>query len=504
MNYIDSILNRITMYRVVLYYLIALLVLAGILGFFHILPYSPLAIGFSVAVLVISSWGTNLLFSKVWGAVPSSASLYITALILALIVTPVAPGDIPGALFLGVLGMWAMASKYLIAIKGKHVFNPAALAVALSALTLTHTASWWVGGNLALLPVILIGGLLMVRKLQRFDLFLSFAAAALATVAFTSTGDPLHAMWTTLIHSSFFFLGFVMLTEPATMPPTRSMRIAYGIIVGIWFAPALHIGSLYFTPELALLLGNIFVYIVSPKARLMLTLREHNELAHATHEFVFTPDRRIAFEPGQYLEWTLPEGKKTDSRGNRRYFTIASSPTEDVMRLGVRMTETLSSFKASLLALPAGGTISAAQLAGDFILPKNEKQKLVFIAGGIGITPFRSMVAHMLDTKKKRDAVLLYSNRTIEDVAYYDFFERARIELGMKTVYALTNDTRRFPGAYNGFIDTTLIEHEIPDYRERMFYLSGPRSMVLAFKYSLKELGIPATHIKTDYFPGFA
>ncbi|MDB5194990.1 MAG: hypothetical protein JWO84_174 [Parcubacteria group bacterium] len=503
MNYIDSILNRITMYRVALYYLIALLLLAGALGFFHVLPYSPLAIAFSVAVLIGSSWVTNLIFAKAWRAVPSSASLYITALILALIVTPVAPTDIAGALFLAVLGVWAMASKYLLAVRGKHIFNPAALAVGLSGLFLAHSASWWVGGNLALLPVVLIGGLLIVRKLQRFDLLLSFGFAALATVAITSA-SPLQAVWTTLLHSSFFFLAFAMLTEPATMPPTRAMRIVYGILVGIWFAPALHIGSFYFTPELALLLGNLFVFFVSPQARRMLTLVEHQVLANATHEFVFTPNRPLAFASGQYLEWTLPEGRGTDQRGNRRYFTIASAPSETELRLGVRMSKPLSSFKRALLELPLGTSVSVAQLSGDFVLPKDPKRKVAFIAGGIGITPFRSMVGSFLDSKEGRDAVLLYSNRTVEDVAYYDFFERARAELGMKTVYALTDDTRTFPGAYTGFVDAALIEREIPDYHERTFYLSGPRSMVLAFKKTLRALGVPARRVKTDYFPGFA
>ncbi len=393
MNFVDSFLNRITMYRLVLYYLIALLASAALLGLFHVISYSPLAIGYSVAVLIASSSIANFIFSKVWRAVPGSASLYITALILALIVTPVAPSDVWGALLLAVLGVWAMASKYLVSLWGKHLFNPAAVAVALSALLLSHGATWWVAGNLALLPVVLIGGLLVVRKLQRFDLVLSFAGAALLTVAATTTGDPLHAMWTTLIHSSLLFLAFAMLTEPATMPPSRSMRVAYGILVGIWFAPAMHIGSFYFTPELALLLGNAFVYAVSPKGRLMLTLVRRNELAPGTFEFIFRSNRKLAFAPGQYLEWTLPEGAHTDTRGNRRYFTIASATEEGDLRLGVKLTEPLSSFKKSLLELAPGAVISAAHLSGDFTLPEKKREKVAFIAGGIGITP---IVSHYL------------------------------------------------------------------------------------------------------------
>ncbi len=491
------------MYRVVLYYLIALLVLAGTLGLFHILSYSPFAIGYSVAILIASSWLTNFIFARVWHAVPGTASLYITALILALIVTPVTPGDLMGSLLLALIGVWGMASKYIFAINGKHVFNPAAFAVVVSSLVFMHGASWWVAGNLPLMAVIVLGGLLIVRKIQRFDLFLSFTAASLLTIAFTTNTDPLHAVWTTLIHSSFFFLAFAMLTEPATMPPTRSMRIAYGILVGIWFAPAIHIGSFYFTPELALLLGNVFVYAISPKGRFMLTLTEKNQLAKDTVEFVFAPAIKHSFYPGQYLEWTIPEGKGTDNKGNRRYFTIASSPTEKNLRLAVKTGAQLSSFKQKLMELRAGDTITAAHLAGDFTLPEKESRKVAFIAGGIGVTPFRAMVGSMLDRKQKRDAVLLYSNKTVEEVAYYDVFERARIELGMKTIYALSNDTQTFPGSYAGLIDAELIKREIPDYRERMFYISGPRAMVVAFQKTLHELGLPLSHIKSDYFPGF-
>lgn len=501
---IDAVLNRITMYRVVLYYLIALLVLAGTLGFFHILPYAPIDIAFSALVLIASSFVFNWFFAKVWRAVPGSASLYITALILALIVPPIAPTDMAGIAFLVFLSGLAMASKYLFAIGGKHIFNPAAFAVAAAALLVSQGATWWVAGNLWLLPLVFLGGLLIVRKIQRFDLVLSFLFAALATVVITAGSEPGHAALAAIEHSALFFLAFVMLTEPATMPPTRLSRIAYGALVGIWFAPAMHVGSLYSTPELALLLGNIFVYIVSPKGRLMLTLRERNILAENVYEFVFEPNRKLSYSPGQYLEWTLPGGFGVDAKGNRRYFTIASSPEDPYIRLGVKFYEPGSSFKKKLLALQIGETISAAQLAGDFTLPKDTKRKLAFIAGGIGVTPFRSMVGHMLDERQSRDAVLFYSNKTAEEVAYYDVFERAREELGLKTIYTLTDDTRTFSGAYNGFITPSLIMREIPDYQERTFYISGPRSMVVAFEETLAELGVSPLHIKTDYFPGFA
>jgi ferredoxin-NADP reductase len=167
------------------------------------------------------------------------------------------------------------------------------------------------------------------------------------------------------------------------------------------------------------------------------------------------------------------------------------------------MSDAPSAFKQTLLRLKVGDTVSAGQLAGDFTLPTNTKKKLVFIAGGIGVTPFRSMVQYILDTGK-RDVVMFYSNKKADEVAYYDILERAREQVGMKTIYALTDDTRSFAGSYNGMISPEIIKKEVPDYRERTFYISGPRGMVLAFEAALKDLGIKQTRIKTDYFPGFA
>lgn len=504
MTFIDNFLNKITMYRLVLQYLIVLLVAAAFFGFFTLLPYSPANLAFSTLLILAVCWVTNIAFAKGFGAVPNSESVYITGLILALIITPVAPTNYAGIGFLIFASAWAMASKYIFALGKKHIFNPAAFGVALSAFVLGQSATWWVGGNLPLLPFVLLGGLLIVRKIRREDLVASFSVIALLTVALTTNGaSSLTSITQTLLHSSFLFLALVMLTEPLTMPPSRFLRILYAAIVGFLFAPNIHIGGFYFTPELALLIGNIFVYIVSPKGRFMLTLIEKKEIAADTYELVFAPDRVFTFRPGQYLEWTLGH-RFADNRGNRRYFTIASSPTEDAVRLGVKFYEPESSFKRALGTMKVNDTVSASHLAGDFVLPKDAKKKLVFIAGGIGVTPFRSMVQYLMDTKDARPVTLLYSNKTASEVAYKETFDAAGQVIGMKTVYALTNEPNPIPGTYAGFIDGALIAREVPDYKERTFYISGPHGMVTAFKKTLREMGVSRFHIKTDYFPGFA
>lgn len=502
-KFIDDFLNGTTMYRLVLYYLIFLLVVAEFLGFWGLINIQPYTLFFSTLFLLAVCWFANRIFSKFFEAPTNIESLYITALILALIITPAESAD--SLIFFAWAGIWAMASKYMIAVRHKHIFNPVAFAVALTALTIGHSASWWVG-TFWMMPFVLIGGVLIVRKIRRWDMVLSYFLAAILTISifyFIRGYNPITALEKVLFGSPLFFFAFVMLTEPLTTPPTRYLRIMYGVLNGFLFAPQIHIGQIYSTPELTLLVSNAFSYLVSPKQKLLLELKERIKAADATYDFVFKPDQKLLFKPGQYLEWTLPQ-EDSDSRGNRRYFTIASSPTEDEVRMGVKFYAHPSRFKEDLAQMQSGSRIIASGLAGDFVMPKDENKKLAFIAGGIGVTPFRSMIKYLLDTNQKRDIVLFYSNNNENGIAYKNVFDSARMKLGIKTVYTLTdkNILADWPGR-RGFIDAKMIMEEAPDYKERYFYISGPNSMVIFFKETLKKMGIKRAQIKTDYFPGF-
>lgn len=508
LNIVDSFLNKTTMYRLVLYVLSAFFVAALGLSFFQLLPYTPVLLMVSLVVILAASWIADFVFARVFEAPANNESVYITAFILFCIITPLRGGDyglfLPLALWASV---WAVASKYIFAIGKKHLFNPAALAVVITSFAINESASWWIG-TMYLLPVVVIGGALVVRKIRRTDLVLGFFGAALVTIiglALWNGNDPFFALHKTLVDSAFFFFAFIMLTEPLTTPPSKWLRVGYGALVGFLFAPALHIGSIYSTPELALVLGNIFSYAVSPKEKLLLRLKERVKIAADTFEFVFAADPPFSFAPGQYMEWTLSH-RDPDSRGNRRYFTLASSPTETDIRIGVKFYPEPSSFKNHLAFLPIGSGIVASQKAGEFIMPKDATQKLVFIAGGIGVTPFRSMIEYLLDTGEKRRAVLFYSNKTAGDIAYKEIFDRAETELGIKTIYAITDpgEVPAWPSVRRGFIDANMIQAEVPDFKECLFYISGPHGMVLTFENLLKKMGVKSSQIKTDYFPGFA
>jgi len=259
-----SLFIRIPIYRLVLGYLVVLLCAASLLMMSGLLPYRLDNLAFSTVLIAAACWASNWIFSSVFGAVSNFESVCITALILALIVTPVAPIDLRGVGFVIFASTWAMASKYVFAIGKRHFFNPAAFGVAIAGLGLDRSASWWIGGNPLLLPLVIAGGLLIAGRLRSFDLVASFGATALVTDAVMSGGVQ-HSVMRIAAHSMFFFFVFVMMTEPRTAPLGRVRRLVFGAIVGILFAPSTHFGPFFFTPEVALVTGNIAIYLGTPR-----------------------------------------------------------------------------------------------------------------------------------------------------------------------------------------------------------------------------------------------
>jgi ferredoxin-NADP reductase len=505
MTRIDYLLDRITMYRLVLFVLIGMISIAFILAFFHVLAFSPLALFASSLFLVIICWAMNTIFAFTFNVPTNVESAFITALILALIIDPAqSPLDFQ---FLGWAAILAMASKYVLALHKKHFFNPAAIAVVITSYVLGKSASWWVG-TASMLPAVLIGGWLLARKLRQEDVVGSFCATVLigvGMITFVQGGVALVQLEHLLVQSPLFFFACIMLTEPLTAPPTKNLRRLYAVLTGMLFLPQIHLGTLYSTPELALVIGNSFAYLVSPKWKVMLKLRKKVKLAPNIVEFMFKPSHKLSFTPGQYMEFTLAHSHP-DSRGNRRYFTLASSPTEETVHLGIRFYEQGSSFKRALAHINNRTQLLGGQIAGDFTLPPDPEQKLVFIAGGIGITPFRSMLKYLLDIQERRDIIIFYTTKTVDELVYQDVLSTAQAKLGVKTFYVLT-DTLAAPKSWSGFlgrISEEMIQEAVLDYKERTYYLSGPPSMVSAYEETLKNMQIKQKQIKKDLFPGLA
>ncbi len=501
---IDRMVNKLSMYRLLLYYLIGLIVVAIIFSSVGIMHFSALSIAISAIVLVLSCWIINKLFAYIFDAPINPESSILTGLILALII-PSSPSGF-GLLFMLAAAGLAMGSKYLLSIKSKHIFNPAAIAVFLTAIGPHQSASWWIG-TASMLPFVIIGGILITRKIRREPMVITYLlATTIATALFSIIGG--NGVATNLknmaLNSAVFFLGFVMLTEPYTSPDTKGKRMLYGAIIGVILAPQFHIGHYYSTPEFALVIGNLFAYIVSNKDKLFPTLRKKYLIAKDSAEFVFAPQHKFAYEPGQYMEFTLPHDKP-DTRGSRRWFTLSSSPTEPDVKIGVRFYKDGSSYKSALADIEPGDQIVAAQLAGDFTLPKDPSQKLLFIAGGIGITPFRSMVKYLIDKRQQRDIVLFYSARSPEYVAYTELFDEAAKKINLKVGYVIDgNQAGRLENGINGRLNAKLISSKVPDFKDRLIYISGPLKMTEEIKEDLIAVGVNRANIKIDFFSGYA
>lgn len=493
---IDRFLNAITMYRLTLYYLIALVSWAVLAGFLKLLPYNPVDILLSVFIALSAAYVTNIVMAKIVGAVTNVESVYITALILVLIVPVKMPLNL---FFIGAAASLAMASKYLLVVEKAHVFNPAAIAIAyISLLSSEHAATWWVGTPV-MLPLVLIGGLLLMRKIRRekmvFIFIIVYLGAILSAAALNtqSISGVVNALTISTTRTAMFFLAFVMLTEPMTAPATENLQLIYATIVALLDAtPQLKLGII-FTPELALTVGNIFTHFTSPKYRLILPLISQEQLTADTVEFTFKNSAKFEFIPGQYMEWTLPH-RDSDNRGVRRYFSLASSPTETNPKLLVKFYTPSSSYKRAMIAMQPSEEIVAAQLSGDFVLPKDISTPLVLISGGVGVAPFRSMVKYIVDKKITVNIIHLFINKTKDDIIYQNLFKEAE-SFGVHTIYFVTNS--------EGHLTTEGIKLRIPDYLKRQFYISGPQLMVQSIEKTLLDSGVPKSQLKTDFFPGY-
>lgn len=504
MRVLDDFLNSITMYKTVLFGLLLLVLASFIASLMNVVPFSPLFLLLSLFVSITVCYLTNLILAKLYNVPTNSESYFITALILFFIIPSPFRGY-EGLIPVGVAALLAMASKYIFNIKKKHLFNPAAIASVLITFV-GFGASWWVATP-ALIPATAIIGLLIIRKVRKFSLFFSFTSIVVIEMVifglmFNLT--PIDTLSQLLFSWPFIFFAAVMLTEPLTMPPTRYLQMFYGALVGFLFAFQMPLGPIQLSPELALIIGNIFSYFVSSRQRIMLTLNKIEKVSETIYNFSFLPNEKLIFEPGQYVEWTL-QHDKTDIRGNRRYFTIASSPTEEDIKLGVRVSKDGSSFKKALLNLKKDDVVSIGSLSGDFTLPQNKDEKLVFLAGGIGITPFRSIIMYLLDKGEKRDIVLIHACSDEKDFVYNDIFNKAKSEIGLKVIHILSekeNASKGYKGLF-GHITPEIIRQNVPDYKERKFYISGSSIMVDASKKTLSSLGILPAKIVTDYFSGY-
>lgn len=500
LDYVDGFLDNITSYRLVLYFLILLGGWSTLLGFAGQLPYEGWEIMGSFLWLTAVCWALGLALSSFLNVYRNRESDFITALILGLILSPAS--SLNDFLVLAAAAAVAVVSKFVLTVGKRHIFNPAALGAYLVGLIFHSYASWWVGTAI-LIPLTIAGGLLILRKMNRFIMVLIFEAIYIGALVTTNlsgntTAELGHIVWIGLSATPIFFFSYIMLTEPLTSPRLLNKCIIYAAVVGTLYS----FTQLHFAPEEALLVGNLVAFVMAPTARLVMSLKHKKKEADGIYSFSFTSPKKLAYLPGQYLEWTLP-ASGSDSRGNRRYLTLASSPTENEYSFAIKIPPGLvSSFKRHVAQFKTGQHLLAGSLAGSFTLPSDPGKKIAFIAGGIGITPYRSMVKYLVDTSQSRDMRLFYSANKAGQHAYKDLFKTAQ-KNGLKTLYIASQDASRPTGMQNGVIDQKVIASFTPDWKERVYYVSGPNSFVKYISQTLRDMGVKNSAIKSDYFPGY-
>ncbi len=495
--YFNNYLDRTPMYRVVLWSLVGIWILAlwgSVIG----------QIGFGWWEILVSTFvilTTALLVSYVCGLITGVAAQHESSLITGLIlVFLLMPSTTVLDLFSMVaVTMLAISSKYVLVINRQHVVNPVVAGLVIGSFFGYASGAWWVASSFLFLPILLLGSLVVV-KVRKVPMVLTFILVSFVTYASQSSlSEALTFESITRFLWSYptLFLGFFMLTEPFTTPPQKHLQYLYAAMVGFLANTAWLSSVLVMTPELALLLANVVFFATTLRQKLQLSLLSIREVSPKIFEFSFKKPTAMQFAEGQYMEWMLPH-KASDSRGVRRYFTITSSALESTIRLTFKLPEQASSFKKAMVNLSIGDKVIASQRAGDFVLPKVTTQKIGWIAGGIGVTPFVSQANYLSMAKEQRDIAMLYAVSSRDDLAY-----QADLEAVAKTVYVLSKGEAG-PNTETGFINEAIINKHFPDYLERVWYISGPPPMVKAVTTVLRSMKVPKRKIKRDFFPGLA
>ncbi len=227
-------------------------------------------------------------------------------------------------------------------------------------------------------------------------------------------------------------------------------------------------------------------------AKFKIKLIDKNDVAKDTMAFRFAKPSGYVFAAGQHTGWTLINPAHTDAEGNARTFSFASAPHEDFLMIASRLRDT--AFKRVLHNLPAGRQVEIEEPFGDMILHSDSKRPAVLIAGGIGITPFRSIVLDAAHRHLAHQIFLFYSNRTPQDAPFLDELQSVD-GFKFKLIPVFTEES--------GHITSDLLKKHVSDLTKPVFYLAGPTKFVLAIRNLLTSSGVDDLSIKSEEFEGY-
>ncbi|HET9173915.1 MAG TPA: FAD-dependent oxidoreductase [Candidatus Saccharimonadales bacterium] len=222
------------------------------------------------------------------------------------------------------------------------------------------------------------------------------------------------------------------------------------------------------------------------------------QLTDNIYSFYFETELPLQYTAGQFTQMTLSHNEP-DNRGIKRWFTLSSSPTEDMLSITTKIASTHgSTFKQALQNLKPGDSIGIDEPMGDFVLPKHPQTPLVFIAGGIGITPFRSMFRWLADTGNERPIKFLYAVRSEDEIVFQRDLNEARVH----STIVVSNPSDAWGGERGKLTAEQILGLEKPA-EDSLIYMSGPEPMLVALSQDLVDAGIHKSQLVTDFFPGY-
>jgi ferredoxin-NADP reductase len=239
-------------------------------------------------------------------------------------------------------------------------------------------------------------------------------------------------------------------------------------------------------------------------ARFETTLIDSTTVAEGTMAFRFAKPADFRFEAGHSVSVSLIDPPETDGKGNAHTFSIVSAPYETELVIATRMRDT--AFKRVLKSMPAGGRVSLRGPAGKFTLDGADARPAVFLAGGIGITPFVSMSRQAAHDRLARELWLFYSNHRPEDAAFLD--ELAALPRRnpryrfVGTMVEMAKSSRPWSGE-TGFLDRAMLERHLKDLSASVYYTAGPPGLVEAMRKMLADAGVEDEAIRADEFFGY-
>ena len=233
-------------------------------------------------------------------------------------------------------------------------------------------------------------------------------------------------------------------------------------------------------------------------------LVSRHEVAEGTTAFHFEKPANWTFKAGQYLDMTLTDPSETDAEGNIRSFSIASAPHEDTLMVTTRMRDT--AFKRELKRMPLGAAVKIDGPSGDLTLHSDVTRTAVFLAGGIGITPFRSMVMDAAEEKLPHQIFLFYSNHRREDAPFLDELQALEKENPNYKLVASMTEMAKSHRAWHGEvgrIDHPMLLRYLKDDVSPIYYIAGPPEMVKGLHTMLSEAGVDDNNIRAEEFDGY-